>query len=315
MCILAVIRMSSLTPQTMQNNRFSPDLSSGVRPDLAIVMVHWNVREYLLRNLRALEHSVGDFTAQVMVVDNASTDGSVQEIRAEFPWVTVIENKENLGFARACNQGMALSKARHLLLLNPDTCVEPDTLSKSIEYADADPRVGVFSVRLVREDGSEVRSVRRFPDLWSQVLTMLKLAKFFPRLVGRYLAEDLDLSREQEVDSVRGAYFFIHERVLQALGGLDERYFIWFEEVDYCRRAHERGFSVRHVPSIRITDAVGKSFSQRRLFWKQRQLSRSMILYFSIWEPWWQTWVLRLMWVPVLAIAWVMDPILSRRKV
>ncbi|MBP7005794.1 glycosyltransferase family 2 protein [Patescibacteria group bacterium] len=311
--------MPSLTPENAISNPLSRDQEPRwlvqdsdveARPDLAIVIVSWNVRELLQKNLISLQNSIGNFSAQVIVIDNASKDGTVEEVRAQFPWVTVIANTENRGFAAACNQGIRATHARHVLLLNPDMCVEADTIANAIAYADTRPEGGIFGGLLLREDGSVLPSVRRFPDFASQLAVLLKVSRFFPRIMQRYLAEDLDNSREQEVDSVRGSFFLIHEKTLRALGGLDERYFIWFEEVDYCRRAHLSGFSVRFVPSLRAHDAFGKSFSQHRLFWKQKQFSASLVTYFETWQPWWQALILRTLRVPVLVGAWVYDEIL-----
>lgn len=311
--------MSSLPPKTGQNNQNSAELSRVDRfrfiqeesdqnhPDVGIVIVNWNVRELLEANLRSLEASIGPGTGRVIVVDNASMDGSVDYLTPLFPWVTFVANKENLGFAKACNQGMVLTRARHILLLNPDMRVEPETISSALAYAEAHPEVGIFSARLLHEDGTEIRSVRRFPTFLSQLLIVLKLEKLFPKLNHWYHGDDLDLSKEQDVDSLRGAFFFIQEKALRVLGGLDERYFIWFEDVDYCRRAHKYGFIVRHVPSIRLHDAIGRSFAQRKLFWKQNQMTTSMIQYFTYWHPVWQSLILRVVRLPILGAAWMYD--------
>ncbi len=319
--------MSSLPLKTAQNNQNSADLSRADRLsfvteepdpdrlDLGIVIVNWNVRALLEANLRSLERSVGKERVHVIVIDNASSDGSVDYLKPLFPWVTFIANTKNLGFAKACNQGLVITRARHLLLLNPDMLVEPETISSAIRYADAHPEIGVFSAKLLREDGSVIRSVRRFPTFFSQMCVVLKMEKLFPQINRWYHADDVDLTLEQDVDSLRGAFFFIHEKALRVLGGLDERYFIWFEDVDYCRRAIAQGFRVRHVPSIQLHDAIGRSFAQRKLFWKQKQMTTSMITYFSVWQPFWQSLILRIVRLPVLAAAWAHDQFLQKDKI
>ncbi len=310
--------MSSLAPENALNNQNTGVLSRGeprwvilapvgMRVDLLIVIVSWNVADLLRENLRSLKASVGEFSAKVIVVDNASHDGTVSMLREEFPWVEVIANTENLGFAHANNQAIARISAKHVLLLNPDMRVEPETLVRAIAYADAHPEAGVVSGLLLTENGTPLRSVRRFPTVLSQLAVLLKCTRFVPRVMARYLANDLDLTKEQAVDSVRGSFFLLPERARRVLGGLDERYFIWFEEVDYCRRAHLAGFSVLHAPSIIAHDAVGKSFAKQKLFWKQNHFSRSMVTYFTTWEPWWQSLLLRMVRIPVLGVMWCID--------
>lgn len=306
--------MSSLAPEKGENNQNSGNLSRVPAPewvqtdlqtphDLAIVIVGWNVAEFLEQNLRSLAKSRGSFRASVVLVDNASKDDTVKRTQEYFPWVHVIANAENRGFAAACNQGMAATCSRHVLLLNPDMRVQEDTLEKAMAYAEDHPDVGVFSGLLLQEDGSPLASVRRMPDIWSQWLILTKLAKAWPKALSRYLCEDLDLHKEQEVESVRGSFFCLTERALRVLGGLDERYFIWYEEVDYCRKVREYGLRIMHVPSIVAHDAFGKSFAQRDSYWKLAQFSRSMVQYFTLWQPWWQATLLRGTRLVVLALA------------
>lgn len=271
---------------------------------LGIVIVSWNVREALLANLRSVfESSTKDF--EVIVVDNDSSDGTVEAVRAAFPIVQIIENHDNLGFAKACNQGIAASHARHVLLLNPDMRVAPDALEKTIEYLDSHPDVAVLGPKLIGEDGQAIPHIRRFPRVAEQLAVIFKLTHVFPRLMDRYLMKDADLNQEQDVDSLRGSYFAINETALKKIGNLDERFFIWFEEVDYCRRVRVAGMRVRYVPSIVAHDSVGKSFAQRPMYWKQRVMARSMSAYFSKWHSKLGALCIRAAWSVVLPLAWL----------
>ena len=296
--------------QRMSNDfGFAAWLKSGhaETADLAVLIVNWNVKDSLLQNLNALFQSQGSISAEAIVIDNASTDGSVEAVREKYPLVTVIANAENRGFSAANNQGMAVMRARHCLLLNPDMVVAPDALQKTVEYLDAHPTVAVASGKLTRENGSVLETVRHFPDIWSQLAILFKLPHLFPKIVSRYLCHGFDYDREQSVDSVRGSYFAINGNALKDLGGLDQRYFIWFEEVDYCRNAAKHGWLVMHVPSISAMDRVGRSFAQRRLYWKQKNVTKSMAQYFEKWHPGWQTWLIKIVRPPLLAAAWVVD--------
>ncbi len=279
----------------------------GQVPDLAIVIVNWNVCALLRENLQALAASEGAFTAEVIVVDNASPDDSCAMVAREAPWATLVQNARNLGFAKACNQGIAVSRARHVLLLNPDMRVRSDALARTAAYAEAHPTRGIFTALLLKEDDTPVPSLHRFPTFWSQFLVLTKLGRLFPQALAHYEARDLDLRQEQDVDSVRGAFLCIPERVLRVLGGLDERYFLWYEDVDYCRWAHQAGYSVRHVPSIEVYDRVGRSFAQRTLAWKQRRIADSMIRYFETWHPWWQAAILRIFAAGIVFLARVYE--------
>lgn len=251
--------------------------------DLAVIIVSWNVKGAVLENLRSVFASDPMPALDVILVDNASEDGTVEAVRAAFPDVRVIANKENRGFAAACNQGLAASAARHALLLNPDMRVEPGALAKTVDYLDAYPNVAVLGAKLVGEDGKPMYHLRRFPTWKDQLVILLKLARWFPKTIDRYMGRDIDLDLEQDVDSIRGSYFAINRSALDTIGMLDERYFIWFEEVDYCRRVKEKGMNVRYVPSVVAHDSVGKSFAQRSRWWKRKQFFASLLKYFWKW--------------------------------
>jgi hypothetical protein len=274
--------------------------------DLGIVIISWNVKDLLIQNLTALLESHGT-TCQIIVVDNASSDGTVEEVRQRFPEIDVIANHENLGFAKAVNQGLREMHARHALLLNPDMLVEPEALEKTVAYLDAHPDVAVVGGRLASPGGQIVKSVRRFPDIWSQFAILLKLPHLFPHILDHYLWNDFDYTQEQAVDSVRGSYFAINGQALRELGRLDERYFIWFEEVDYCKLAVTNSWKVMYAPSIRAIDLVGRSFAQRQTLWKQKQFTRSMIQYFEKWHSGWRVLLLRFVRPFGLALAWLAD--------
>jgi len=258
-------------------------MASSSQKDLAVVIVSWNVKDAVLANLRSIFASSPLPSLDVILVDNASHDGTVEAVRSQFPEVRIIANMENLGFSKACNQGLAASSARHGLLLNPDMRVEADALAKTVSYLDAHPEVAVVSAKLIGQDGKPMHHLRRFPRVSDQLVILLKLKKLFPKVVDRYMGKDLDLEKEQDVDSVRGSYFAINHTALENIGLLDERYYIWFEEVDYCRQAKQQGMKARYVPSIVAHDLVGKSFSQRNRWWKRKQFTKSLLTYFWKW--------------------------------
>ncbi|MCC6563400.1 glycosyltransferase family 2 protein [Candidatus Uhrbacteria bacterium] len=278
-------------------------MADSSQKDLAVVIVTWNVKDAVLDNLRSIFASSPMPWFDVVVVDNASQDGTVEAVRELFPRVAIIANKENLGFSKACNQGIAATNGRHVLLLNPDMRVEPDALAKTVAYLDQSPEVGVLGPKLINSHGHAIHHMRRFPTLKDQLATILKLPHLFPELMHRYHAKDLDLETEQRVDTVRGAYFAMNRSALAKVGILDERFYIWFEEVDYCKRVKHAGLEVHYVPSIVAHDLVGRSFAQRALYWKQKMFIRSLIRYFEKWHPTWEVWMLYAIKPPILGMA------------
>lgn len=279
--------------------------------DLGVVIVSYNVKDLLRDNLRSIFASEGTGSIEVVVVDNASRDGSAEMVTAEFPQVLVIPNRHNAGFASAVNQGIAATYARHILLFNPDMRLHPDALQRTITYADRvqTEKVAVIGAQLRTQTGEILHTVRRFPDLVSQVAIVFKLPHLFPRLPSlvRYHADDFDYAKEQDVDSVRGSYFVMTEIARKELGVLDSHYFIWFEEVDYCKHAVSKGWKVRYTPEIQAIDFVGRSFGQVTRLWAQIQFTRSMAQYFEKWHSPHQAFVIRNVRLLGIALNWSVD--------
>lgn len=279
--------------------------------DLGVVIVSYNVKDLLRDNLRSVFSSTGTGRIEVVVVDNASRDGSVAMVAAEFPQALLIVNKHNAGFASAVNQGIAALHARHILLLNPDMRLDAQVLSETIAYADRvqNEQVAVIGAQLRTQGGEILHTVRRFPDLVSQLAIIFKLPHVLPNLAAlkRYHADDFDYTKEQDVDSVRGSYFVLTERGREVLGVLDSHYFIWFEEVDYCKQAIAQGWKVRYTPTLQATDFVGRSFGQVTRLWAQIQFTRSMTQYFEKWHPRFEVWVIRIARLLGIAVNWLVD--------
>ena len=276
--------------------------------DLRIIIVSWNNEKTLGACLGSLSRACEGLDWEAVVVDNASSDKSVEmtkEIVKHQSRISLIQNSKNHGFAKACNQGLAGFDARHVLLLNPDTECPPGSLPALVKDADAHPKAGIVGPKLLNTDGTTQAGIRRFPAVWDQVGVMLKLHNLFPGLFRRYFVADLSLDVAQDVDQVMGACFLIRREVIEQIGGLDERYFVWFEEVDYCRMVKEHGWTIRYAPSVQVTHHGGESFSHAFPLTKQRYFNQSLISYFQRWEPEWQSILLRGLAPVSLAIAWV----------
>lgn len=269
--------------------------------DLSIIIVSWNVKDKLRDNLTALFASLGDYKYEVFVVDNASQDGSADMVSTEFSKVHLIKNTENVGFSKANNQAIKQSVGRYILLLNPDMRVESDTLVKILAWAEANTQATVSGCQLIDEKGQTIKQVRKFPRLFDQLLITLKVPHVFPMSINQYLVANFDYSQAAMVDSIRGAFFLINRAGYKKLSGgleplLDERYFIWFEEVDFCQTVYKIGGQVWYTPAARCLDYVGASFRQIERSRGQGYFSDSMLKYFDKWRGRWETAILRAVW-------------------
>lgn len=231
--------------------------------DISILIVSWRVRELVRRCLESLGATDGT-RAEIILVDNASNDGTVAMAHESFPNVHCIANGVNRGFAAANNQALSRATGRYMLLLNPDTEVRPGTVAQVVSYLDAHPDVGLFGSTILNPDGTLQRSVRRFPSLLTLAALLLKLHALFPDAppVRSYFANDFDYDHEADVDQLMGAYLVVRREALHDIGMLDAGYYLWFEEVDWCKRARDAGWKVRYAPGMPIIHRGGESFRQ-----------------------------------------------------
>lgn len=232
-----------------------------------IIIVNWNSG----LQIKACLDSIQTRT-HAIVVDNASTDGSEKFID-QYPNVTLLRSSENLGFGKACNLGARHAQDEFLLFLNPDATVYPGTLEKALSFMQ-DPNnadVGICGVQLVDESGHVSRSCARFPTPWSFVAHSIGLDKYFPRLGHRMAEWSHDITRD--VDQVIGAFFMVRRELFESLGGFDERFFVYFEEVDFSYRARKAGWCSVYLADVLAFHAGGGTSNQvkaRRLFYSLR---------------------------------------------
>jgi N-acetylglucosaminyl-diphospho-decaprenol L-rhamnosyltransferase len=265
-------------------------------PDLSIVIVNWNVRELLRHCLSSIYQATeASLEPEVIVVDNASGDGSVAMVRKDFPQVHLIANDENLGFTRGNNQAIAQSQGRYVLLLNPDTEVVGDALIAMVQYMDAHPQVGALGPQLLYPDGSVQPSRRRFPTMATAFLESTVLQQWFPdnRVLRRYYIHDWGNDEVQEVDWVVGACLLARRQAIEQIGLLDEEFFMYSEEMDWCRRLKEHGWQVVYLPTAQVIHHEAKSSEQVKPL-QHIQFQRSKVLYFRKHHGRWQAEVLRL---------------------
>ena len=245
---------------------------------LSIIIVSWNVRELLRACLASLPCE-----AEIIVVDNASADGSAAMVSAGFPGVRLLANVENRGFTGGNNDGLALAGRRFVLFLNPDTVVQGDALDRMTAYLEAHPDVGVVGPQLRYGDGSLQSSRRRFPTLATGLTESTPLAWHWPpernRWAAQYHLDDVPADRAQQVDWLVGAALLTRREVLAQVGGFDEGYFMYSEELDWQRRVRQAGWQVVYLPEAVITHYEGKS-SEQATAARHIRFNRSKVRYF-----------------------------------
>lgn len=277
--------------------------------DISIIIVSWKVGDKLKNNLTKIFASNPGLNFEVFVVDNNSGDGTVEMVREDFPQAKLIVNNANLGFAKANNQALKIATGRYVLLLNPDMQIFPDTLNNMAGWMDNHAEAWVAGCHLIDDQGQTIPQVRRFPRIGDQLAIVLKLPHLLPKILDKYILKNFDYTQAAKVDSLRGGFFMIRSEALDKVGILDERFFIWFEEVDYCQRVIKAGGEVWYTPAAECVDYIGQSFKQVKASQSQKYFRDSMLKYFQKWQPGWQYWMLRMAWPVGMMIAmvlWVM---------
>lgn len=235
---------------------------------VAIVIVTWNSAEDIGDCLAPLIDLPSNW--EIFVIDNRSSDNTAGIIRRDFPRAHLIENSENAGFAAACNRGVRESDSEFVLFLNPDTRCDAASLEKALVIATDQPRTGVLGVRLHNDDGSLQRSCYFFPTPLKNLVDGLGLYRFFSRerLSKMFADEFFDHESERSVDWLMGAFLFCRRECIDAAGGIPEDYFMFGEDMDFCRRAHVAGYDVRFTPRVSVIHKQNRSAGQRPSRWR-----------------------------------------------
>ena len=234
--------------------------------DLSVIILNFNTRDHLRTCLQSVRDEGSALEAEIIVVDNASTDGSAAMVAAEFPWVQLIRAPRNGGYAYGNNLALREARGSSLMLLNPDTRVPPGGFAMLLERLHADRRVGIVGPKLLRPDGSmHLASRRSFPTPPVAFYRFSGLSRIFPRSsrFGRYNLTFLDPDVPVEVDSVCGACMLLRREVIDQIGLLDERFFMYGEDLDWCLRARQAGWIVRYEPATVYLHQHGAASSKR----------------------------------------------------
>lgn len=229
--------------------------------DLSVAIVNWNAEDLLIQCLGFINQMMPGIRKEVFVVDNGSANGMSTIVKERFPEVNLIQNQRNVGFAKANNQAFRLSKGKYLLLLNPDTKVKEGAIERLISFMDIHPEAGVAGGQLLNRDGSKQNSIANFPSLATELLNKSLLRRLFPK---KFPGKERNYSEPVEVDSVIGACMMVRRAVLEQVGLLDEDYFLFLEETDWCYRMKRAGWKVYHVPQAEVYHFQGKSVGTAR---------------------------------------------------
>ncbi len=283
----------------------APDsLSERTDLKLGIVIIHYNTSADLDRCLESIAAYPPNDEHQVIIVDNASSDAGLKDVHRRYPACSWLFNNENLGYAKGCNQGMAEVTADYYLVLNPDIVVQPGALDRLLTFADENPRAGMVGPQLLNEDGSVQDSCRRFYTLKTLLLRRTFLGRIFPdsETVRQHLMMDFDHRSERPVDWILGGCLLVRTSAMDRTGPMDERFFLYFEDVDWCYRMWQAGFEVQYTPDARFIHRHRRDSAKGRFnksFWMHLG---SLISFYEKWGV--MIWLLKKWRDPLLMFLW-----------
>lgn len=249
--------------------------------DLSIIIVNYNTCQVTLNALKSVCASKLSYSYEVILIDNHSTDNSVTTIKDAYPHIPLFDNQANVGFAKANNQGMKIARGRYVLLLNSDTLLESDTLQTMIQFMDEHPKAGASGCKLVLTDGSLDKACKRgFPTPFAAFYYITRLSKLFPDnpRFNQYQLGHLSDNEHHLVDSLVGAFMLVRRETIDQVGLLDEDYFMYGEDVDWCYRMKEAGWEIHYYPETKITHLKGAS-SRRKPMKIIYEFYRAMYLF------------------------------------
>lgn len=252
------------------------------KPDISIIIVSWNVKKLLDECLHSIFLNQKNLELEIFVVDNASSDNTAELIADKYPNAKLIANQTNNGFAKANNQALKQAQGENILLLNPDTLIRPENFHLALDFFKNNPKAGIMGCRHLNPDLSQQSSIRNFPSFLPIFLILTKLAKLIPQAksLNKYFARNFDYHKTQPVDQPAGSYLLIRRQVFNEIGLLDEKFFYWFEEVDFCKRAKKSGWEIWYNNQPEIIHYGGQSFGQEMTLKKQIIFFKSAFHYF-----------------------------------
>lgn len=277
---------------------------------ISIIIVSWQVKNYLKNCLTSIFQFEKNIPFEIIVVDNNSTDQTEIMVKDNFPQVKFIKLNKNFGFAYACNRGAEIAKGDYFLFLNPDTKWHEEIFSKIINFINRQKNLGLLGIKLLNENLSVQRSVRKLPTVYSQIIVLTKLHLISKKLIKDYLSLNFDYNKNQSVEQVAGAFFLVSKKLFNEIKGFDEKFFIWFEEVDFCYHSLKASFNNYYYSEVSIIHYGEESFKQLYQLEKQTIFNKSLLYYFWKNQPLWQ-YLLLLIFIPVNLFLTIFSQILN----
>jgi len=246
--------------------------------DLSFIIVNWNTKGLTLQAMASVVETVHDRRYEMVIIDNGSADGSPEAIAERFPQAQLILNAENQGYARAVNQGLSRAQGTYVILLNSDAVLMGGAVKALVDFMDEHPDVGVAGGQLLNEDGTKQNTIAPFPSLATELVNKRVLRILFP---GKYPGKEGRIEGPLDVDSLVGACLAVRRRAVEEVGGLDESYFVFMEETDWCLRMHRSGWRVCFVPSAEAVHLQGATAGSVKAAAK-KEFYRSRYHFFSV---------------------------------
>jgi len=247
-----------------------------MKPNISIIILSWNTKEYLQKCLTSLGHRLNSNDYEIIVIDNASEDGSAEMVHEHFPSVKVIVNSTNTGYAAGNNLGIRMAQANHILLMNSDIEVIENAPEVMADFLDRNSSYGAVSTRMIQADGSVQRSYTKFPTLLTLLLFDIDRNKLLRQLppVRDYLMRKYDHLTSMDVEQPPTAFFMITRETATAVGLLDEQFFLFFNDVDYCKRIAKSGYLIRYLAEAMVIHHGGKSVAKEASYRTQWYIAR-----------------------------------------
>jgi len=288
--------MPMLSGTTMNENESRLPDAGSPRLMISVIIVSWNAQDYLMQCLASLFTGDCRHPVEVIVVDNASTDGSPEAVAKSHPQVRLLRNATNLGFARANNLGIAAATGKYVCLINSDVKVLPGCLNRLVEYAENHPEAGMIGPRVIGGDGKLQRSCRGFPTVWNMFSRALALDSIFPgtRVFTGYSLRHWPQDTCRAVDILSGCFWLVRRKSLDDVGGLDESFFMYGEDMDWCKRFWKHGWKLAFVPSAEAIHYGGASSANAPVrfyierhradlqYWQKHHSGAAVVFYFLI---------------------------------
>lgn len=249
------------------------------KPELSIIIVNWNTKDLLRKCLRSIYETVPPIGFQAMVVDNASSDGSAEMVETDFPEAVVIRSDRNLGFSGGNNLGLAKARGNYLMLLNSDAELLPESASGMIQFMRNNPEAGMVGPKLVSPDGALQINGQKFPTFFREVMGLLRIHRLIPS-VGKagWGREDFDVN--SEVDALAGACMLVRREIVETVGKLDDKFFMYYEDVDWCYRIKKAGWKIFYLGEAEIVHAWAESAKKQGIVKSNGILYKSQYHYF-----------------------------------